>query len=116
MDVKHTVFSVLACIAFAALLVFSLIDEAHAKGGGAVAARGGGGFSSARPSSSYSSSSSYRSYSSTPARPAAPARPAQPAKPAKSSTWFNQKDDDVECDTLRSSRYASDRMTYKRYC
>lgn len=113
MDVKHTVFSVLACIAFAALLVFSLIDEAHAKGGGA---RGGGGFSTARSSSSYSSSSSYRSYSATPARPAAPARPAQPAKPAKSSTWFSQKDDDVECDTLRSSRYGSDRMTYKRYC
>ena len=116
MDVKHTVFSVLTCIAFAALLVFSLIDEAHAKGGGGGGARGGGGFSAARSSSSYSSSSSYRSYSSTPARPAAPARPAQPAKPAKPSTWFKQKDDDVECDTLRSSRYASDRMTYKRYC
>lgn len=101
MDVKHAVFTILTTIAFAILLTYAAIDEAQAKGGGG--ARGG-------------SVSSARSYSA-PARPSYTNKTTATRKPAsKYSSWFNRKDDDVECDTLRNSRYMTDREVYKRYC
>ncbi len=58
------------------------------------------------------SSSSARSYSA-PARSYSTTR----SKPTKSkSSWFSNRDDDVECSVLKSSKHAADRIVYKRYC
>lgn len=90
------------------------------------------GFSGARASVSSSrgySSSSSRSTSYSPTRYTAPTTTVTrttPIKttsvkkvtPVKTSTpvYRSYRDDDVECTTLKNSRYKSDRETFKRYC
>ncbi len=86
----------------AAIIAFIMSPSlTYAKGGGS---RGGSVSSSAR---SYSAPA--RSYST---RPAAASKPTTRSK----SSWFSNRDDDVECSVLKKSKHAADRAVYRRYC
>ena len=86
--------------AFVVLVALSM-QQTHAKG--AVAARAAV-VSTSRSTSAPVSRTSYTSSS----------RPAAKKKSLISS--YAKRDDDVECSTLRNSRYAADREVYRRYC
>lgn len=90
-------------IAFVFGLLLLASPATYAKGGVAVAARAAP-VSSAR---SYSAPTPIRTYSST---------PKSTYVPTTTTTARKRKDDDVECSTLRNSRYAADREVYRRYC
>lgn len=83
------------------VLVFASMQKSHAK---------------SFTSSSSRSYSAPRSYSTPKTSYVTKQKTSTTKKIIKSVNKSLERDDDVECETLRNSRYAADREVYRRYC
>lgn len=129
-SIKDMMITAVLAVCTAGAMIGLSMQEAHARGasaggrGGSVSvSRSSSGFSSSRPSVTRTTSSIART-TPTVVKPVAPRPISTVKKPivAKSATkprpyyGSRHRDDDVECDTLRNSRYSADREVYRRYC
>lgn len=114
-NIKDVVIAAVAAVCITGAIIALSLQEAHA------------GFSGGRSSVSVSrSSSSFSSSRPSVTRTASPVVRTTPTvkKPAVANSvtkprpyyGSHRRDDDVECDTLRNSRYSADRQVYRRYC
>lgn len=114
-----------ACTAGAMIALSSQQAHAGFSGGrsSVSVSRSSSGFSSSRPSVTRTTSSVVRT-TPTVVKPVAPRPISTVKKPVVANSvtkprpyyGSRHRDDDVECDTLRNSRYSADREVYRRYC
>ncbi|MFU9046388.1 hypothetical protein ACNAUY_08340 [Acinetobacter tibetensis] len=108
--------AIAAVLAMCAVGAFATLSSqsAYAKGGGASAGGRGGSVSVSRSFSSSTPSVTRTSVVRTVPTVVKPVA----ASAVKSKPYYGSRhrDDDVECDTLRNSRYSADREVYRRYC